>query len=315
MPTDHERALEGLHRPVASAPLWSENFAWTGFDPATGVGVFLHLGGSSAGSGLWRSVVVAFLPGERLLVAKAVAPSPGGIGNGTLAATCLEPMRRWHISHRGIARPTSRAELAEGRLTDGQVVGLKIELTFEACAPIWDLGAMHSLGDTHYEQHGRLSGSIVVDGSAYRLDGPGYRDHSTGSRDMTGLGAHVWAHAAFPSGRAFSALRIFAPDGRLVLSAGAIVEGGVIAPAVTEAAPALDDASGCPATGVIVFPDLSPITVEILHGVTLTLGRPNDFYLGYDGAPGATVLTDCPARFAWDGEITTGWMERSATFF
>lgn len=314
MPTDHERALEGLHPPVPEAPLWSENFAWTGFDPATGVGVFLHLGRSPVGADLWRSVVVAYLPGERLLVAKSVAPSPGGIGNGVLSMTCLEPMRRWTISHRGVARPTSRPELAAGRLTDGEVVGLDIDLTFEARAPIWDLGAMHSLGDTHYEQHGRLTGSVVVAGTSYPLDGPGYRDHSTGARDMTGLGAHVWAHAAFPSGRAFSALRVFTPDGRSALTAGAIVDGEVLAPAAAEATPALDDASGRPASGVIVFPGLSPITVEILHGVTLTLGRPNDFYFGYDGAPGFTVLTDCPARFAWDGEITTGWLERSRTF-
>jgi hypothetical protein len=314
VPSNHELDLEGLHSSPTDDPLWSENFAWTGFDPGTDVGVFLHLGRSPVGPDLWRSVVVAYLPGETLLVSKTVAPSPGGIGNGSLSLTCLEPMQRWGIRYRGAGRPTSRKELAGARLVDGEVVGLEIDLTFDARAPIWDMGAMHSLGDTHYEQHGRLAGTVSADGRTYSVDGSGYRDHSTGRRDLTGLGGHVWTHAMFPSGRAFSALRVFAPDGRLALSTGVIVADGVLTSAAADSAPDLDDASGQPAGGVIAFPGHAPVAVETRHGVTLTLGQPNDFFFGHDPALGRQVLTDCPASFNWDGEVTTGWLERSRTF-
>lgn len=314
MPTDDERDVEGLHPPPTPDPLWSENFAWTGFDPAIGAGVFLHLGRSPLGRELWRSVVVAYLPGESLLVSKTVAPSPGGISNGLLSMTCLDPMQRWSSRFRGAGQPTSRQELSVARLADGEVVGLALDLTFEARAPAWDLGAMHSLGDTHYEQHGRLTGHITAAGRTYPLDGPGYRDHSTGRRDMAGLGGHVWAHAAFPSGRAFSVLRVVTPDGHVVLNTGAMIVDGVVTPAAADSAPALDDPSGLPARGVICFPGESPIEVETRHGVTLTLGQPNDFFFGHDAGRGRQVLTDCPASFTWDGESTTGWLERSRTF-
>ncbi|HUR73314.1 MAG TPA: hypothetical protein VMZ00_03515 [Sporichthya sp.] len=314
MPTDHERALEGLHTPPADVPLWSENFAWDGFDPVAGAGVLVHLGRSPVGPELWRSWAVAYLPGETLVVAKAVAPNAGGIGSGPLTLTCQQPMQRWGVRFRGAGRPTSRAELASGRIVDAEVVGLDIDLTFSAANPVWDVGAMHSLGETHYEQHGRWTGTITAADQTYPIDTTGYRDHSTGKRDIGGMGAHVWAHAVFPSGRAFSLLQVWTPDGRLATSEGAIIAGGMLADLAPDSTPALDDAFGSPGSGTITFPGCSPISVEVLHGVSLTLGQPNDFFFGYDAALGRKVLTDCPARMEWDGEVATGWLERSRTF-
>ena len=312
MPTDQE--LEGLHSPTPGVPLWSENFAWDGFDPGSGAGLLVHLGRSPAGPDLWRSWAVAYLPGETLVVAKSVGPSPGGIGTGPLTLSCVEPLRRWDVRFNGAGRCTTRAELAGARIADGEVVGLDIEVTFHAANPIWDTGAMHSLGETHYEQHGRWTGTITAGGKAYPIDTTGYRDHSTGKRDIGGMGGHVWAHAVFPSGRAFSLLQVWRPDGRLATSEGAIISGGVVTPTAPESTPALDDAFGNPSAGTIAFPGHSPISVETLHGVTLALGEPNDFFFGYDADLGRKVMTDCPARMEWDGEVATGWLERSRVF-
>jgi hypothetical protein len=308
-----ELVMEGLHTPPAHVPLWSENFAWDGFDPDVGAGVLLHLGRSPAGPALWRSWAVAYLPDETLVVAKAVAPGAAGIGSGPLTLTCREPMRRWDVRFRGAGRPTTRAELAAGRLVDGDVVGLDIELAFSA-ATLWDVGAMHTLGETHYEQHGRWTGTVTVGGRSYPIDTTGYRDHSTGKRDLTGLGGHVWAHAIFPSGRAFSLLQVFTPDGVLATTEGALRHDGELIAATVESVPPLADVVGNPSSGAITFAGHSPIEVEVLHGVTLTLGQPNDFFFGADRAPGRKVMTDCPARMAWDGEVATGWLERSRIF-
>jgi hypothetical protein len=56
------------------APLWSENYAWTCYDPASRAGVLLHLGRMPHQRHLLRSTVVAYLPEGRLAVWKAVAP-------------------------------------------------------------------------------------------------------------------------------------------------------------------------------------------------------------------------------------------------
>jgi hypothetical protein len=311
MATEIDLARESLHAPPPDVPLWSENFAWDGFDPASGAGLLVHLGRSPAGPDLWRSWAVAYLPGDALVVAKAVAPRADGIGAGPLTLTCIEPLQHWEVRFRGAGRPATRSELAHGRIADGAVVGLDIDLTFTAAAPIWDMGAMHSLGATHYEQHGRWAGTITADGTAYPVDTTGYRDHSTGRRDIAGMGAHTWAHAVFPSGRAFSLLRVWSADGQLATSEGAVIADGVVIHAIPSGTPDLDDPYGGPATGTIDFPGCSPINVEVLHGVTIDLGEPNDFFFGHDPAPGRKVMADCPARMEWDGEIATGWLERS----
>jgi hypothetical protein len=118
----------------------------------------------------------------------------------------------------------------------------------------------------------------------------------------------------FPSGRAFSHLRVWGADGRLATSAGAVIADGVVTPVGPAETPDLDDAFGNPAGGTISFPGLSPIEVEVVHGVSIGLGEPNDFFFGHDRALNRKVMTDCPARMTWDGEVATGWLERSRSF-
>jgi hypothetical protein len=312
--TEYGRGLEAPHDPPPGSPLWSENYAWVAYDPAAGAGVLLHLGRMPHHPELWRSTAVAYLPGERLVVTKAVAPSPAGaLGNGNLSLTCERPLHRWHLRFVGMGRPTSRAELARGRVVDGGLVGLDIDLAFDAMTPIWDLGAMHSLGETHYEQHGRYSGMITADGVTHGVDATGYRDHSTGARDLAGFGGHVWTHALFPSGRAFTAFRVYTPDGGTVLNDGVVITGDTLTPTAPIEVPVLTDALGGPETVTIALPDSPPITGQVLHGVPVSLGEPNDFHLGYDPRLGRKVMLDCPARFEWDGEVAHGWLERSTT--
>ncbi|MEZ0366043.1 hypothetical protein ACAG26_20415 [Mycobacterium sp. pUA109] len=313
MPRKSERALEAPHDPPADVPLWSENFAWLCHDAEAGAGILLHLGRMPHRQSLWRSTVIAYLPDGQLVVSKAVTPCPGGaLGTGNLTLTCREPMREWALRFVGVGRPTSRTALGQGRLVDAEVVPLEIDLSFTGLTPVWDLGAMGSLGDTHYEQHGRFTGTITAADRRHGIDASGYRDHSTGTRDLAGLGGHVWTHALFPSGRAFCAFRAFAPDGTVVVNDGILIEGDQLTPVSPVDVPVLTDPLGGPDSGAITLEGHNPITATVLHSVPISLGEPNDFYLGYDADLGRKVMVDCPARFEWNGEMAFGWLERSA---
>lgn len=319
--------LEALHPLPVDSPLWSENYAWTCYDPNAQAGILLHLGRMPHQQHLMRSTVVAYLPRGRLAVWKAVAPlvvpgSPGAgvatVGNGNLTLACERPLERWTLRYDGVARCTDREALAAGRLADEGVVGLRIELAFEQLAPIWDLGAMMNLGETHYEQFGRYTGTITLadpsggTATTHTVDAPGYRDHSTGKRDLAGFGGHVWTHAYFPSGRAFTAFRVYGPDGSTGLNDGVLLTDGELADAPPLSVPLLADTLGGPDEVTITMPGAGPITGRVVHGVPLSLGEPNDFHLGADLTVGRKVMLDCPARFDWDGETAYGWLERSA---
>lgn len=307
------RILEAPHDPPAEAPLWSENYAWLTYDHRSGAGVLLHLGRMPFNRDLWRSTVIVYLPEGRLVVSKAIAPSPRNtLGNGNLTLTCEEPLRRWALRFVGAGRPTSSTAMQRGRLVDGDLVYLSIDLSFEQLTPIWDLGQMASLGETHYEQFGQYAGTITAGGETYDLNCTGYRDHSTGRRDIADLGSHVWTHAYFPSGRGFCAFRANTPDGRVALNEGFVITNGAMTPAHPVEVPTLDDAAGTPRAVTIVLPGHSPIRAEALHSMPLSLGEPNDFFLGTDPSLGGKVMVDCPASFEWDDETGYGWLERSA---
>jgi hypothetical protein len=310
--TEYARALETAHHPPVGVPLWSENFAWTMFDRDTSIGALLHLGRSAEGNPGWRSTVIVYLPDSRLVVTQSTSPGPEGrLGTEALDLDCLDPLQHWRLSFAGMCQATSRAELSRIRSPRGETVTVEIDLTFTALTPIWDVGAMMSLGETHYEQHGRYSGTIQVGGEIWPIDTSGYRDHSTGVRDFAGLGGHVWTHAFFPSGRAFCAFRALTSDGRTGLNEAVIFIGGEHTNAIPTALPESVDLDDPAERLRINLKDQTPITAKILHAAALSLDEPNDLSLGFDAAAGGKVMVDSPATFEWDGEIGLGWVERS----
>ena len=77
--------------------------------------------------------------------------------------------------------------------------------------------------------------------------------------------------------------------------------------------PGLDDARGAPEAVTIGLPGLGEITANVLRSAALSLGQPNDCYLGYDSSSDRKVMVESPATFEWDGEFGHGWLERTAT--
>src|SRR5271154_2233223 len=66
-------AADDTPHEVGTEPGWSENYLTHAYDPDTGVGFFLHAGLASFDDRLWNDFFIAFLPGDRFLVANGFA--------------------------------------------------------------------------------------------------------------------------------------------------------------------------------------------------------------------------------------------------
>lgn len=314
-------ADELLHEPP-DVPTWVENYLSQAYCPQAGVGFFLHLGGMSYDPRLFEELAVVYLPDDEFVVARSFGygstPGAGPYGPG-LRYECLEPYRRWRKTFRGPARRVSGDALRAGALTDGRHVPLEFELTYTSLAPVFELGDMHeqNWASWHYEQHCRVDGTLIVDGEPIELHGSGIRDHSTGTRDLTGLRNHIWCHAEFPSGRAFCLMYLSNGDGTGRMNHAALCKGNEVRYGrLISAAPLLDDWSQRGDDYEMVFDfegEEVAMSAHILQVGALTLCGPGELAIGNaTGDDGAHhLLSEAMTRFTCDGETGYGLSERS----
>src|ERR1700757_5131432 len=87
-------------------PLWSENYAFVGYAPHTGLGLFVHIGRAPHNPDLWRGTTVVLERDGGLVVSKSLGLGihTGRPGNGTLHAECVTPFKRWTLRHSGPAQ-------------------------------------------------------------------------------------------------------------------------------------------------------------------------------------------------------------------
>jgi hypothetical protein len=178
---------------------------------------------------------------------KALHDPPSENAVGPLQHTCLEPFRRWRLQYDGpiyhFSEPESMADFGRSVLADVPQKRLKLDLSFHSLHPPFDfhdsmrvrlipwrdlsakfrpryvldhLGpALRKArlvrtmsGGNHYEQAGRVQGSIEVDGQTFALDGFGQRDHSWGVRDMRVPANWRWLSCQFGETLCFNAIQV-----------------------------------------------------------------------------------------------------------
>jgi hypothetical protein len=307
------------HPPRPEIPLWSENYAFVSYDGAGGVGIFTHIGRVAHNPGLWRGTTAALLPGGRLLIGKTVGlgGDPRMPTSGALSISCEEPFVRWRLRHDGVALLTDR-DAAAGALIGGtDAERLSYDLEFEQMSPVWDLTdwmRTQEWGHAHIEQAGRVRGTVQAGKQSFAFDGTGFRDHTLGPRNFANLNRTCWAHAEFPSGRVFCALRIWSPDDQVVLDQGFVFDGsGELQLLRPDAMPTITSAAGDPHAFTVSFEGHDAmIAGEVVHALPFMLAEPNDLLLGTDHARTTTkVIVEAPCRYTWDGEVGFGWLERS----
>jgi hypothetical protein len=197
--------------PLPDEKWWSENYCFSGFDPQSGIGFWLHTGRWILDPTIWREVVI-------IRFADGTVAAHRGYGNATLADNgpggpnfairVLEPKRRFGLHFDGAIRRVHTSEMAGQLLQDGPVVRLKFDLEFTSDRPIWD---MHGVSDSqdfagtgHIEQIGHATGPIRIGSETHHYDGLAHRDHSRGPRDASKLKTHHWLQGQFSDGRAFA---------------------------------------------------------------------------------------------------------------
>ena len=311
-------ADERPHPVRPDVPLWSENYAFVCFDPVADASVFTHIGRVPHNPDFWRGTTVALLPEGELSISKSVglAAEPSLAASGSLHVECEVPFERWRLRHDGFAIRSDRATAARELVAGGSPERLAYELSFERMSPVWDLTEWmrtQEWGHAHIEQAGRVTGELSVGDRTIELDCTGFRDHTLGPRNFANLNRTCWAHAEFPSGRVFCALRIWSPDDEVVLNQGFVYENGEMRYLVPAEMPTVTSSDGAPHDFEVTMGDGQvAIGGEVVHSLPFMLEEPNDLLAGTDLSRTMTkVIVEAPCRYTWDGETGFGWLERS----
>jgi hypothetical protein len=312
---------------------WSENYCFDGHDAAADAGFWFHCGRWPRNPSIWREQIMLYLPGGDYLIMRGFGHHPveNGVGGALLKCICLEPGQRWRLLYSGPARRETLASMMAGthtHLSEGPYVTVDVDLEFEATRPAWDFGTIvgEAWANFHYEQHGRVTGTIRYDtsdggSSTVTLNGNGYRDHSRGPRDLSAFGGFHWHHAQFPGGRAFSIVRSYKYEAG-ALSVGVnravVFDGEKMLPAeIVGELPVMTDKQ-LPAERytITLKSDLGEMVIEArTHGaIALSCDKFMDTYDGIATPAEGVYAHYCfeqPTEYVWNGLTGAGWTERA----
>jgi hypothetical protein len=179
-----------LFHPVGDHAAWSESYYFNFVDPDTGVGAFTRMG-FRPNDGWADALHAVYLPSGRVAftysrrtdlsppVVAALGPADPTVGDLTLRR---EAFSRWDIVTGRVRQADPTVMLAATRdRPDGwsRSARLEMDVAFEALA-----GPHYAVGGSqgHFEQTGRFTGTIRLDGEQWDVNGYGVRDKSWGPR-------------------------------------------------------------------------------------------------------------------------------------
>lgn len=244
-------------------------------------------------------------------------------GTGPLHFHIAEPFRRWTVTYRGEAASLSaQAVIDNPRLEDSDFVPVAFDIDMVMAVQPWVPGSLlpeaaEALGgeqgdfmSPRYEQLFRCTGSLSIDGEQIDFDGNGLRIRRTGFRAFAGFWGHCWQSAVFPSGRAFG-FNIYPPrdDGVLNYAEGFIVEtDGTRIPARPVQVPWLRKLVTGGEDVSFVLETIDGRRVEVSGETYVNVRSRGSHVL----PPDFPIVQQAHARYNWDGEETTGMIERSS---
>lgn len=313
IPPEHDL----IHTPPSGQPLWSESFFWFAYDPVPETGVVLHVTRMPADPGVWRAIVGVYLPDGELLVSKSYGRlgSDHGPGTGPLTITCEKPLHTWRIQFDGAAQRTRSAVLGAGPLVDGGAEPLRLDLTFDASAPIFDLAgdlADHDFAAAHQQQAGQMTGTVTTRDGSVELDGFSYRDHGWGPRDLSSALGDAWNTVRFPRAGLLCSIDFRSEKARI--KTGYAEQDGTFTAVTPLRTPPLDTGEAEPTRFELVLrrgdEDIT-VQAEVVHYFTFTFVIPNDVVIGSDRARDDSLhACEAVVRYELDGETAYGLCER-----
>lgn len=213
MTTSPDPADELFH-PVGDHAAWSESYYFNFTDPTTGVGAFTRMG-FRPNDGWADALHAVYLPGGRVAftygrrtdltpeVVAGLGPKDPQVANLTLKRG--EAFKRWDIVYSGEAQDMTdplvmllaTKDRPEGWMTPSH---MEMDVAFEAIsAPHYAVGGSQG----HFEQTGRVTGTIRIGDESWDVDAYGVRDKSWGPRTWqapSGSQAKAAGPAAVESG-------------------------------------------------------------------------------------------------------------------
>ncbi len=186
-----------LFHPVGDHAAWSESYYFNFVDPDTGVGAFTRMG-FRPNDGWADALHVVYLPKGRVAftygrrtdlspsVVSTLGPADPTVGNLTLRRG--EAFRRWDIVYSGDAKDVGDPTVMLAATRDrpkgwSRPAHLDMDVAFEAISdPHYAVGGSQG----HFEQTGRVSGTIRLGDEQWHVNGFGVRDKSWGPRTWQG---------------------------------------------------------------------------------------------------------------------------------
>lgn len=201
---------EGLHTP-GSAQNWRESyyFGFFGEEGQTGIG---YISLSPNQRTVVRMILIMMPKGEKTLVYLQEEPLSAYDGvvleNGDLQFRCLAPLQLWRLQAEAVClvvpssgEITSALMAAREDPSGVQRVPIAFDLCFEARMPPYRYpdGALDFLGQAqqHFEQMGKVSGRLRIDGEEAPIEASASRDRSWGIRDWLRPEWYKWVHLGF----------------------------------------------------------------------------------------------------------------------
>lgn len=297
---------------VPSTPMWCENFALVANDPARARGIWVHFSRQAWDLSLYRETILISLSEDQILVLKDLGRggTQYGPGGATCRLQCEDVGQRWRLTGHGSGRVVSIGDLTDTPVTDGPLSEFDLDLVFEAAGSPWIMGGADIANvweKSHYEQLGRIHGSITVAGEAMPFEGTGNRDHSRGPRDFTSVRDHVWSSCLFPDGRFFAFYVVRSTESAPTVAVGFLGDSTETSPVTVELAMLCESADISRYTFALRHKNgVETIEAEVFPFATMSFLSPNDMVIGRSLHPAARqVVQEARARFTW-GQ-TTGW--------
>jgi len=191
------------HQPT-DEPLWRESLYFSFHDGGGEIGGMTTIG-IYPNQNQVEGFAAIFLPSPGILLHRTegtMEPRQAGLFSvRQISYEMLAPLQRWRLIAAADFDWVEPEPSAQGVHLVEEKIPAGFDLSFDACSPVYEFPPI-SLGllkgaARRFEQTGRVKGTVFVDGKTLPLRGLGFRDHSWGVHDFSGLGHVVTLYAQF----------------------------------------------------------------------------------------------------------------------
>ncbi len=127
---------------------------------------------------------------------------------------CIEPEKVWHLTFSGMMGSLEKDTLRNVSFSFDYKSLNKI-FDYKNCVTGKKEKISQRIASEHFEQFGRMTGTLTVDGKKYQINGLGERDHSWGVREWTAPKMWIWLTCQFSETAALNVTKLVVEEGEV----------------------------------------------------------------------------------------------------